>query len=542
MNRFETDSKVVTTGFVTRGQVLGWFSPAQVSFKNNGPVCASAQERTTKRYPLPGFEKITRKFVDKAVAEITRLAGPDVVEAASPFGGVNLDLFRWLTAGGQADLQRVRRQAFQAFPVLCAVISHDGLRKVERLTEAIDSGRELTPVLAKHLDTSEAAVRAVARLRVKPLGRTRFRLLAAGALAAAAGLPPDLLPGRGVAPKEREWRVFLDLYDFMQKGRGRLLEWRTFTAGGSLWSRVTQKEALGVRGRATHVADCLYAAWQDLLLPNLAALALQQGVRVPRRQVEQVLDPLIAGRILRADRGFASLEALARRWDDNRRAIAGAAVRARTGSLEWPPLTPEFTHEQTDLTVIPLTSAAALEEEGKAQRNCLDAGYAELCLFAPFHIVSIRDRTGKRVSTAEIELTDDGREIGLDVSQHFAAGNELPPDQAEQALSDYLDAILSGTIEVEWDALEKTLEERCRARSAQTRPGYRYRIDDPEAADRVFEAWRFLLPSPQRQMTRAVWVDAVGLPAMAATLVAGGSGGPNSRDADLEDQSNEETA
>lgn len=163
-------------------------------------------------------------------------------------------------------------------------------------------------------------------------------------------------------------------------------------------------------------------------------------------------------------------------------------------------------------------------------------------MFAPFHIVSIRDRTGKRVSTAEIELTDDGQEIGLDVSQHFAAGNELPPDQAEQALSDYLDAILSGTIEVEWDALEKTLEERCRARSAQTRPGYRYRIDDPEAADRVFEAWRFLLPSPQRQMTRAVWVDAVGLPAMAATLVTGGSGGSDSRDADLEDQSNEETA
>lgn len=541
----EAASKIVTAVFVTHGQVLGWFSSAQVclhTLNHNDPVRARSSGRTTRQQALPGFEKVARKFVDKAIAETARRARPDVVEAASPFGVVDLDLFRWLTAGGQAEAQRVRHQALQAFPILCAVISQNGLRKVEPLTDGIDSGRELTPVLAQHLGASEPAVRAVARLRVKPLGRTRFRLLATGALAAAATLPPDLLPGRGVAPREREWRVFLDLYDFMQKGRGRLLEWQTLTAGGALWSRVTQKEAPGVRGRAAHVVDCLYAAWQDLLLPNLAALAWQQGARVPRRQVEQVLDLLNAGRILRADRGFASLEALARRWDHNRRAIAGAAIRVRTENVEWLPLTPEFRHEQTGLVVTPLTSAAALEAEGKAQRNCLDAGYAEVCLFGQFHIVAIRDEKGKSVSTAEIEVADDGREIGLQVSQHFAAENELPPDLAEQALSDYLDAILSGSIEVEWDTLVKALEGRCRARFGQTRQGYRYRLDDPETADRVFEAWRFLLPSPQRQMTRAAWVDAAGLPAMAATLVTGSSGGPDAGDAGVDDDSNEDTA
>ena len=495
--------------WVKAGDEIGRFAGRHVRLARNKEHTPRPTAPPSWPAALAGFTRVAPRFVEKAVQKMLASAGPEVAAALGPVGPPDLDLFVWLMASGDAEQQRLRAQALKTYPLLTAVLAEKGLASMAAVTEAIDGKRPLEPTLTKLLHTRSAVLKAAAPLKARSIGRGRFVLLAQGALEAAARLPPDQLPGRGVAPRDREWRVFLDIYAVLQTNRGALLDLTTFTNGGLVWAQTTKEQAHGIRGRAQHIADCLHAAWQDLLIPNLVALSRLHGDPLQRQSAERLLGPAVAGAILRGGRGFGALEDLAERWDEERSTIGSAAVRL-SRNFTWPPLSEPFRHAETGLVVVPLTSTAELEAEGKAQKHCLDATYVDGCLFGPVHILSVRRSNEERVSTAEVVI-----EVGRPVlCQHFGFRNVDPSPEAEKALEDYLDGVANDSIPVAWNFLYRDLNRRCLAEQNVSTREFPYDVMDDLIADRVFEAWRFILPGPHRKLTRQAWREAAGLPQM----------------------------
>jgi hypothetical protein len=339
-------------------------------------LLADAERRLRSELPQH-LAALAPMMAEKAAGIMLHRANKDLAGLAAPAGSPDLALFEWLMAEGDVARSAARSQALKAYPFLVAMMTERGVSGLSPITAAIDERRSLSLVLEEAFQTSPAVVKEAARLRPRSLGQGRFSLLSKGALQAAGELQPNLVPGRGIAPRDRAWRAFLDIYGAIQTGRGRLLDLETFTIGGALWSRVTQDQARDVRGRVLRVLDCLDAVYQDLLVPNLAIHGRQMGQRLGRAEVESILGYDMAGPLLRGDRGFNALEDMARRWEQKRAEIESAALRLGSRFADWPALSAEYHDLVTDLRVVPLTSTEALEAEGKGQGHCMGMGYAD---------------------------------------------------------------------------------------------------------------------------------------------------------------------
>ena len=102
-------------------------------------------------------------------------------------------------------------------------------------------------------------------------------------------------------------------------------------------------------------------------------------------------------------------------------------------SHEWPGL-PELPWQHEELTIISLTSTAELCLDGGLMNHCVGS-YFDDCRRGDAHIVSIRDASGNRLSTAEISLEETaGCKIQTVVVQHRAKGNRQPEERCVVAL------------------------------------------------------------------------------------------------------------
>lgn len=125
----------------------------------------------------------------------------------------------------------------------------------------------------------------------------------------------------------------------------------------------------------------------------------------------------------------------------------------------WPAL-PCLPHAYRDRTILPLTTSALLIVEGERLEHCAGS-YSESCWAGDGHVVSIRDATGKSLSTAELSITEtpDFR-YELSVVQHHSFRNGPPSQTCIDALADYMQSISSAAAQAALDELNEFHELR----------------------------------------------------------------------------------
>ena len=106
--------------------------------------------------------------------------------------------------------------------------------------------------------------------------------------------------------------------------------------------------------------------------------------------------------------------------------------------LAWWPALPGLPWISNGLTIVPLTTPAALQEEGSRLAHCV-AGYAYHCIAGNSHIVSLRNESGESASTAEI-CCEIGKSENIEprVLQHRGRENGFPARECVAALDAWL--------------------------------------------------------------------------------------------------------
>lgn len=132
-------------------------------------------------------------------------------------------------------------------------------------------------------------------------------------------------------------------------------------------------------------------------------------------------------------------------------------------------------------TAVPLTSSDELKKEGADLSHCV-AGYTNQCLQGNCHIVSLRDTTGKSLSTLEFQLCPGrGREgdpkiinvkgnseYHLRVNQHSGERNQSPSSLSKWIAGRLFDDMRNGKVVVDLSGLEMKRQERIHALKGKT--------------------------------------------------------------------------
>ncbi|TAL63595.1 MAG: hypothetical protein EPN79_15675 [Burkholderiaceae bacterium] len=110
-------------------------------------------------------------------------------------------------------------------------------------------------------------------------------------------------------------------------------------------------------------------------------------------------------------------------------------------SISWEPCLLSGPFKHGTLTVVELTSAGQLQEEGAQLSHCV-ADYEGLCVTGSSRIFSVRDSSGRPLSTIELQQEHDihSGERRLMVRQHFGFKNRRPAIEAEKTLEAFLHA------------------------------------------------------------------------------------------------------
>jgi hypothetical protein len=152
------------------------------------------------------------------------------------------------------------------------------------------------------------------------------------------------------------------------------------------------------------------------------------------------------------------------------------AIHDRLGNLHphpnplpfpsWDALTQDFT-ASSGASVRFIADRDALKAEGEAMAHCV-ATYAPSCMQGHTYIASIRDVDGCRLSTLEVDGCRLERAVNgwkqdeprLCLRQHQGHGNSRPGALATQAAEEWLGAVVSGRLAVDWNALHAAVRRR----------------------------------------------------------------------------------
>lgn len=368
---------------------------------------------------------------------IRQLLDRDIPElVAQSWEAFDPDWLGWLLAheyeGDPVRAVRLPRR-FQALRLYASIA--DILRE-PAITEAIDAGQELVPILMKRLSLARAEIGALREAtapsaitgypynyRRRNFERTVLRLQ-------AHGIPLHRWPGRGRPGHHVAW-------------------------GSSPWlaaDELTLLPADYYGADPATVRDAVRAFSDDLLAPLTADCKPPQAASDPSpsailstlspRSLPGIRDYLACVRsALVGPRGPKAFQEAARVW--HRRAAAVAALRneTQTDRPGWPPLCPPWTSPCGHYQIVPLTTAKALVEEGNAHQHCVGT-YYDVCRTGSTQILSLR-QDGKPTVTAEILL--DPHIASIRIGQFKGLCDEVPDDPAlHQAMRDFLRDLRSG--------------------------------------------------------------------------------------------------
>ncbi len=148
------------------------------------------------------------------------------------------------------------------------------------------------------------------------------------------------------------------------------------------------------------------------------------------------------------------------------------------------------------VTAYPLYTAAMLIEEGKAMSHCV-GGYAYNCFKRRYHIFSLRDRAGQRLSTLTVQdyFDENGQRL-IRENQNRAHNNADPSAPAHAAAKEIIARVNDARIKPDWESVDASKAEFL-AKEVDNATGYDFR--DETQRTRIFELYEPCLP---RKLTR----------------------------------------
>lgn len=282
-------------------------------------------------------------------------------------------------------------------------------------------------------------------------------------------LPVDWVPA---ADDKEEWRALSFAAAIAEASALPDEAWPSLVAGSKgQWSQFVGRCARGAFGPLRRPERTLDLAYY-LTRPAAQTLDVTQAFAIFVREVSretglaaELAAAEIAKEAVLGDRGLPALLENSRLWHSRFREDAPAGVT-------WKAVLPRWTHPDTGIEVVPLTSSDELATEGSPETgldHCVGgAKYALTSLRDEVRIVSLR-KDGQPLSTAEISLRGDEADSTLpqEVVQHQARGNSKPPEEAIQALEAYvsLDGVRQAARKAQ--ANEDRLPERTYAETVQ---------------------------------------------------------------------------
>jgi hypothetical protein len=392
-------------------------------------------------------------------------------------------------ASNRSDVLLRRRQALETFGCVFDFLV------TKAVTAAIDAGEQLTPALIEGLGLTRAQARALVGSRepAETASGWRDRQFVIKALRDHE-VPIHEWPGQGRPNRPTDWSTSPWMCtDDYYVGPGALVRADYFGED------------------PTQVRDAVRGFQKDLLGPILTARLARHDPRELRRQSERdVLARLdrcellsVVRRALVGPRRPKAFQEAVALW--HRRAAAVAALRDEYSSDRpgWPALCAPWRSTCGRYSVVALTTATELVEEGNAHQHCV-GGYYDVCRQGDTQILSLRDH-GQPVATIEILLGSDWREPRLTVAQFKGWHDAVAAPEYHPVLRQLLADVRTGVHAINGAALA-SYRQAARDRVASWR-------DDGLTLDfarRVYPLYRPLLPKPSPDSFDS-WVVACGL-------------------------------
>jgi hypothetical protein len=388
--------------------------------------------------------------------------------------------------GDASRPQRITRR-FQALSLFASV--REILRE-DSITDAIDTGQELLPMLANRLCLTPPELRALrqAAPMVRPsafMGSNDY--LAALAHLRAHQVPLHEWPGNGRPGQQAAWTAS---------------PWLQYAAPILVRADYHPAEPVQVR-------DAVSAFEEDLLNPLIRSLSggdtdmdsLRSNLTLVRNCMARTGAPnfeatlplaqrflTCIGHALIGPRGPKAFQEAVELW--HRRVACIAALRAERQADRpgWPPLCASWTSPCGVYSLVPLTTAAALVDKGNAHQHCVGT-YYDTCRRGDTQILSLR-ANGDPAATVEILLGSNFKRPSLRIGQFKGWHDETPEDpHLHDALRDFLQAVRTGAHPLnlrELAAYRRWAAENYEYHSSTTLP--------LEHARAVFPLYRGLLP------------------------------------------------
>lgn len=127
---------------------------------------------------------------------------------------------------------------------------------------------------------------------------------------------------------------------------------------------------------------------------------------------------------------------------------------------EWPTIIEGDYEAPNGLCIVPLGTTQELIEEGKRMSHCVGT-YADRCMYRGSNIVSIRDKAGRSLSTAEITfdavmgIDENQPSYKMNLVQHRSKQNMVPTEDAIQALESFMTDIKKGRINISEEVIKR---------------------------------------------------------------------------------------
>lgn len=373
--------------------------------------------------------RIYKRVEELCSQHLRAVLNRDAPEAAFLSRGLTVQA-EWLLApnlSGHSSRKEILIRRAQALSLFGSLVS--ALRE-PWITEAIDRGEPLIPVLAPHLGLTEAELRAFRGARAIRESIEEWDDFAVAARRLKTySVPRHEWPGAGQPEAPTAWQNS----PWLQPPRTHLIR----------PDYLDEKEA--------GVQDAVFALKDDLIRPIVADR--RPAVPLRNRAIEQFANELyfpharqesadyrafllgLHRAIIGARKPKAFQEASVL-W--HRRAASLSALRhehmaERPG---WSALCAPWRSRDGRYEIVALTSASDLVIEGNEMRHCV-GGYYEVCRRGDTQILSLR-RDGHRAATVEIALEGSIEAPTLKVGQFKAIRNTRPADDLHDALRDFL--------------------------------------------------------------------------------------------------------
>lgn len=398
------------------------------------------------------------------------------------------------------DLGRQRLEALEGYPLIHCAASKFG----SPVSLAIENGTSLLEAISEFFRCSKAEARALRGIDVNALGlpsapdKKRVEAVVE-TLRLTPGLP---------RPRDTDgWKAF-----FASIKAARVLcgvigakeEEALPRLLGSLasdWGAVSLSQ---MSFMAASIPDIIEDIMEFVIYPA----AFHYPTRILKEKVAQALF---------GSRGMKELLEVVLQWENERRAIKERIeanwplLGGQSREDAWPSLHEDPVGMSNGVQIHCLATEKALKVESERLQHCVDS-YVGKCLYSGCHIISMRTETGDSLSTAQIDhywlVENAGKRTVEDrgvfdrrppgVVQHRGRRNSEPPVRAKQALSEYINRIVSGAITLDLDTLQESLEYRVANKALGGGRSFNYR--ELAAVEDAWREYRVLFPKKTRRL------------------------------------------